>query len=81
VLDGTTESFTTADKVKIDGAETITSRKIVKQASDLAGTLDSSIAYFIDGVIDMGSQTIEVPAGGLSIIGSTFRRVKACKFC
>jgi hypothetical protein len=45
---------------------------IVKQASDLSGTLDSTKVYVIDGIIDMGSQTIEVPSGGLSIIGSTF---------
>ena len=45
---------------------------IVKQASDLSGTLDSTKVYYIDGIIDMGSQTIEVPSGGLSIIGSTF---------
>jgi hypothetical protein len=45
---------------------------IVKQASDLSGVLLSNVVYFIDGIIDMGSQSIEVPAGGLSLIGSTF---------
>ena len=50
----------------------ISSQKIVKQASDLSGTLDSTITYFIDGIIDMGSQTIEVPASGLSLSGATF---------
>ena len=45
---------------------------IVQQASDLSGTLLSNVVYFIDGIIDMGSQSIEVPAGGLSLIGSTF---------
>ena len=45
---------------------------IVRTASDLSGTLDSTKVYYIDGVIDMGSQTIEVPANGLSIIGATF---------
>ncbi len=44
----------------------------VSQASDLAGTLDSTKDYFIDGIIDMGSQSIEVPAGGLNLTGSTF---------
>lgn len=42
---------------------------VVKQASDLAGTLDSAKEYFIDGIIDMGSQSIEVPVGGLSLKG------------
>ena len=49
-----------------------TSTVVVKQASDLSGTLLSTVVYFIDGIIDMGSQSIEVPAGGLSLIGSTF---------
>jgi len=45
---------------------------VVRDASDLAGTLSSTSVYFIDGIIDMGSQTIEVPAGGLSLAGHTF---------
>ena len=45
---------------------------VVKQASDLSGTLDSTKAYFIDGVIDMGSQSIQVPAGGLNLFGYSF---------
>lgn len=45
---------------------------VVKQASDLSGTLDSTKVYYIDGEVDMGSQSIEIPSGGLSIIGSTF---------
>lgn len=44
----------------------------VRTASDLAGTLDSTKEYFIDGVIDMGSQSIEVPAGGLNLSGYNF---------
>jgi hypothetical protein len=50
----------------------LTSVVRVSQASDLAGTLDSTKDYFIDGIIDMGSQSIEVPAGGLNLTGSTF---------
>lgn len=45
---------------------------IVKTAADLAGTLSSDVAYFIDGVIDMGSQSIEVPAGGITLSGYSF---------
>lgn len=45
---------------------------IVTEASQLSGSLDSDKVYFIDGIIDMGAQSIEVPAGGLSIIGHTF---------
>lgn len=47
-------------------------RVIVKTATDLSGVLDSTKEYFIDGVINMGSQTIEVPAGGLSLSGYNF---------
>ena len=44
---------------------------VVKQASDF-GTIDSTKVYYIDGIIDMGAVSIEVPAGGISIHGSTF---------
>jgi hypothetical protein len=44
----------------------------VSQASDLAGVLDSTKEYFIDGIIDMGSQEIDVPTGGLSLTGYNF---------
>lgn len=48
--------------------------KAVKQPSDLSGTLDSNILYFITGHIDFtgtGIQ-IEVPAGGLTFDGHSF---------
>lgn len=44
---------------------------IVRQASDF-GVIDSSKVYLIDGVIDMGTTSIEIPSGGISIIGFTF---------
>lgn len=44
----------------------------VSQASDLSGDLDSTKEYFIDGVVDMGSQQITVPAGGLNLSGYNF---------
>ena len=44
-------------------------RVIVNEASDLAGTLDSGKEYVIAGQIDMGSTSIEVPEGGLTIVG------------
>lgn len=47
-------------------------RVLVQSATDLAGTLDSTVEYFIDGIIDMGTTTIEVPVGGLSITGYNF---------
>lgn len=49
-----------------------TKQVIVNGASDLAGELQSDVVYLIDGVIDMGSQSIEVPAGGLNLVGLTF---------
>lgn len=48
------------------------SEVIVRNASQLTGTLDSGTMYTIDGVIDMGSDTITVPAGGLTMRGLGF---------
>jgi len=62
----TTNSTTATSK------DALTNRVRVTQASDLAGTLDSTKEYFIDGIIDMGSQSIEVPQGGLTITGYSF---------
>ena len=45
---------------------------LVQDVGGLSGTLDSTIKYIIDGVIDMGSQSIEVPAGGLNLSGHNF---------
>jgi hypothetical protein len=45
---------------------------IVKEAADLAGSLDSEKIYIIDGIVDMGVQPIEVPQGGLAIQGLGF---------
>jgi hypothetical protein len=44
---------------------------VVKDASDF-GTIDSSKLYYLDGVIDMGSTSITVPAAGISISGGNF---------
>ena len=61
--------------IKVNANETelfsaiLSNRVVVTQASDLAGTLSSTTDYFIDGVVDMGSQSISVPAGGLSLSG------------
>lgn len=54
------------------GSGGLVNRVTVEQASDLAGVLDSTKEYFIDGIIDMGSQTIEVPVGGLNLTGYNF---------
>lgn len=42
---------------------------VVQTADDLAGELDSTKQYLIDGVVDMGTQSITVPEGGLSLRG------------
>ena len=54
------------------GAIELKDRVAVRSASQLAGTLSSSKEYFIDGIIDMGTQSIEVPAGGLYLTGYNF---------
>jgi len=53
-------------------AALITKQIVVNEAADLSGTLDSTSVYIINGVIDMGSQQIEVPAGGLNLAGLSF---------
>jgi hypothetical protein len=62
----------TGDRIDIGTTNGIANRIIVTQASDLSGTLDGTKEYFIDGIVDMGSQSIEVPAGGLSLAGLDF---------
>lgn len=54
------------------GPGELTNRVRVTQASDLSGALDSTKQYFLDGIIDMGSQSIEIPQGGLTITGYSF---------
>jgi len=44
----------------------------VRAPGDLSGTLDSTKCYRIDGVVDMGSVSIEVPLSGLTIQGCGF---------
>ena len=66
VNENTTELFESVEALNFNN------RVVVKQASDLAGALDSTKEYFIDGIIDMGSQSIEVPISGLSLSGYNF---------
>jgi hypothetical protein len=44
----------------------------IRDASDFSPTLRSDVVYFIDGAVDMGSQSIEVPAAGLYLSGHNF---------
>ena len=46
--------------------------KYVRSAFDLSGVLSSATLYYIDGIVEMGSQQITVPDGGLSIGGNGF---------
>lgn len=55
--------------VRPDGPKEI---KYVGKASDFSGQLRSDVVYFIDGQIDMGSVSIEVPQGGLYLSGHNF---------
>ncbi len=52
--------------------EVLDNRILVKEASDLSGVLSSNKEYYIDGIIDMGTQSIEVPLGGLTLKGGSF---------
>lgn len=59
----------TLDISKLPTNVPIASVKYVRDKSDLAGALSSSVVYIVDGIIDMGSVSIEIPAGGLNITG------------
>lgn len=46
-----------------------TKRVIITKAVDFPPTLDSNVQYFIDGNVDMGTRSLEVPAGGIHLAG------------
>ena len=46
-------------------------RVIVKEKEDF-GVINSNTEYFLDGIIDMGATSIEIPAGGIYISGYNF---------
>lgn len=56
----------------VSNALNVDSVVVVSTAADLSGTLDSTKVYLLDGIIDMGSQSIEVPADGLTLWGYSF---------
>tara|TARA_R110000744_G_scaffold246942_1_gene363462 strand:- start:26977 stop:28260 length:1284 start_codon:yes stop_codon:yes gene_type:complete len=68
------EKLNITDRILVKGVllSAASGQVLVKTASDLAGSLSSAVEYVIDGVIDMGSQSIEVPVGGLTIDGYSF---------
>ena len=44
----------------------------VSHPSQITGVIDSTKIYIIDGIIDVGSSTIDVPEGGMFILGLGF---------
>lgn len=56
------------------GTGGLTNRIVVTQANHTTtlATIDSTKEYLLDGVIDVGSMSIEIPAGGISITGLNF---------
>ena len=61
------------------GSDALDNRVKVEQASDLSGILDPTKEYLIDGIVDMGSQSIEIPSGGLNLKGFNFMHVDLSK--
>lgn len=49
-----------------------TKRKYVRKASDFDSPVDSTIEYFIDGIVDMTNASIEVPSSGINLAGYDF---------
>ena len=55
--------------------ELLANRVVVTQDNAIAvlgGAIDSDKEYFLDGIIDMGSTSIEIPPGGIYIRGYNF---------
>ena len=48
------------------------SSKFIRSADDFDDPIDSTVEYFIDGIVDMGSTSIEVPATGINLTGRNF---------
>lgn len=55
----------------VDGTSVLDNQVVVKVAADF-GVIDSTKEYFIDGIVDMGSTSLEVPAGGIYLRGYNF---------
>ena len=62
----------------LDEIENTNSTIVIKASTDFR-VIDSTKVYYIDGVIDMNGVTVEIPAGGISLIGSTFDISKLVK--
>lgn len=73
---GLTVAGLTGSVTACQGTDTLDTQIIVTQANYLttigSGSIDSTKEYFLDGVIDMGSTSIEIPAGGIYISGYNF---------
>ena len=59
-------------QTKEDLLQDLISVVFVRTAADLLPPLDNTKMYVLDGIIDMGSQSIEVPSGGLNLLGYSF---------
>ena len=64
--------------VEYNSVSSLNNRIAVTSPSDLAGTLDPTKEYFIDGIIDMTGSGVEpvVPAGGIQLSGYSFDNSK-----
>ena len=51
------------------GGQSLVKRVDISSVDDFPTTLESDVQYFIDGNIDMGTRSLEVPAGGIHLAG------------
>ena len=68
------ETNTIVDAINALQDKTVSNIILVNQSNvstTLGGTIDSTKAYLIDGIINMGTTSIEVPIGGINILGLT----------
>jgi len=55
--------------VDLATSEAASNRVIISSAEDWPEVIDGSKQYFIDGHVDMGTRSIEIPQGGLHLAG------------
>tara|TARA_R110000850_G_scaffold43494_5_gene110974 strand:- start:2193 stop:3638 length:1446 start_codon:yes stop_codon:yes gene_type:complete len=65
VLENTIEL--TVEEVNLN--KELTGRVIITTVDDFPTVLSSTVQYFVDGVVDMGTRSLVVPAGGLHFAG------------
>jgi hypothetical protein len=57
---------------KVIAENTQSKVKVIRKKEDFGNSIDSTILYYIDGIVDMGTTQIVVPSTGINLKGSNF---------